>query len=335
MSTCIELWPASTCGVHGTCVNNQCVCEDGWSVNLELDFNLRGSQTEWCNYNRKLISFLYSVLVFTSLLSILMLFYVRRPDRTDNRLFFVGSIGFIISGILRICRPNQALLGKDPTFTFIITLAAALNLWAAVCFLKDFLKYLRNSANVNDRRRIGDLASKLLKIGPVIGFIQLIGWELFWISSLIDEDSKQTKFFLWKFGLCLFIVVVIYLLFSLLLTFAFVDDMQKLLSNVSVRSHDNPFLVALRSKIPQTKRMRNTFLFIYTFLLLLLLLTLVSSIIFQQLSYFIPISFIFGTVCGYPMIFNTMKSGMLSNGSNTSRRFGSFESANTVLSQPF
>lgn len=120
---CLTLDPFQECG-WGECVNDACVCADGYTQNFEffyIDVN-RTIITD-CNYSVTDMLFLAGTLLGLTIVNFLLQLYVIRSKRQLRRVspILLGYVLLIIHLSMRIHLVAENPFGEDPVYTFFLT----------------------------------------------------------------------------------------------------------------------------------------------------------------------------------------------------------------------
>uniref|UniRef100_A0A7S3UYB5 Uncharacterized protein n=1 Tax=Aplanochytrium stocchinoi TaxID=215587 RepID=A0A7S3UYB5_9STRA len=347
--SCVSLKPAPKCGFFGTCVNETiCICEDGWSVTKELAFFVDEENAEGnvCNFNQNILTGLYIGVEICACIGVLLQLYVRQMHRLDERLFLTSFLLQICFSTYRILKPDVALLGTDLTFSLLVCNAGAIGYVGIIEFFREYLIYL-SMASPFGNGYVQRTAKVCLKLKRVISALVLLLFQCFWLSTLFPENKE--------FGLLLvrlyLTAAVIFGLYLSVITFSmyhYVEDMERVRKFQGIRTGNEieRTLNFINTVVPQTKYLRNVVRIANVGTVIMLVLPIFWDFAFQQLTYVVPLDYIFVIVVGgYPAILihrNNSKAMLkfqqtdIRSDSNTTRTGSPTDNMNdpTKLDQP-
>ncbi len=115
MNGCGTIAPMPTCGYQGNCIDNQCICNDGW----ELGTFVVNSQLLCTRFTTlfPLAYKLYTAILVYNLVMLLYGFHLEKKRGLEQLCWFLGFVGFIASTTAAAANPNYELF-VSPINTF-------------------------------------------------------------------------------------------------------------------------------------------------------------------------------------------------------------------------
>eukprot|EP00924_Labyrinthula_sp_SR-Ha-C_P001304 snap_masked-scaffold_7-processed-gene-19.59-mRNA-1 protein AED:1.00 eAED:1.00 QI:0/-1/0/0/-1/1/1/0/354 len=197
------------CGPFGTCVNNTCSCDEGWSQSLEFLFYVDDTGPEFdfdtlpCDNNLSVIRCLYG-LAATLCLVVIIVYSSRIKKFSQLKRALPLLLSF--SGFFTICAQRTIVkdvkFKEDVLFTVLFILAFYASSIATLIFLHRYIWYQKQTLHINSVK-----ISRVIK--RIIGFEKLVigactvGAVCF-LVSVFSEDFLTAKIaFQSAFGLYL------------------------------------------------------------------------------------------------------------------------------------
>lgn len=174
------------CGAFGQCIENRCVCDEGWSTSQEWDFFISKAEDRGllCDTHTDLLKSLLLADTIISFCGLLFYFY-HSKNWIDTRMTWVMIVALlmrIVHSLWRFIEVEERLFGIDTASTILQNVSIYLmfmNIWL---FIKRYIKYEKDRIQTPDgfskeKIRVLDrvnLLSAFSTIGAVIVFTMIL-----------------------------------------------------------------------------------------------------------------------------------------------------------------
>lgn len=155
---CLTLWPEPECGFGGVCVEGMCVCEEGYSQTLEMDWWSATKEESLCVWmSEQGIERLYAcTTVLTSLALLTMVFKTRTTTRKRKMSlapYMLASASGVVFQLVRLLGGAEAFFGRSLPMTMFAISTVPLGFWGSGRGLQRHLRYCMQSYTLGPSSR--------------------------------------------------------------------------------------------------------------------------------------------------------------------------------------
>jgi len=327
----------SDCGYRGDCVplaNNEsaCVCQKGWSQNLEWNFaaDKEDMSTSVCHFNVKIIRSLYIALIILCCVQTVILMRNVRTIRQIKRRSGWIALAFcvLIMSAFRVVKPESGY-SESYGFSLLFTMAILIVIYQAIHFMVDYLKYVAKKLEYMQGFKV-ELATKVFQYLVVIGLLYFATCSI--LVLFVPSLESDTKGGLFRSVMAYFTFLYLYqTIFVFAALSEMISDMNLILDKSrSMKSrnvftgHGTDFEFKIQKSIPKAIATRKKNVILGTILVVACLLPALAPDWVLFLTYLGPIFFLIHYTFS---VFHLL--GKAGRNKNHSRSSGSTERTNT------
>lgn len=291
---------SDSCGIFGTCVDNECVCDQPWTRSPEYDFYEEDPLKRGllCDTHPILLQVLYGMVSILGLL-ILLWFSFHWRRWTDYRLISIQMLSIVLLmtySIWRLVEVEQRLIGIDTSSSvlfhfgcFFFYISAWLFLYRYILFQ---LQKLPEHGGLSHHR-----ARQLYWIHLCVLVIQLAVSISFSVTTIVPPEKQRVVLIITN--ICFLFVVSFLMMSANLLLGTLIKDMEMIIERHTKESisfyqvfaneaTDSVVLIKLKHSLPGIKKLKLTFVRTCFVVIIAWLPIFFSPTIFRASKYITP-----------------------------------------------